>query len=85
MVIKDFSDNDRRLIMLRPSPDVLKSLQSLSSRLILTASSDVDLLAVLRELKEVPGSDRDANDDVETSDCKIALGNTTDELTTTKL
>jgi len=82
MVIKDFRDNDRRLIMLRPNSDVLNSVQSLSSRPILTATSDIDLLAILKEFKR---PDRNMDNDVETSNCKIAFENTTDELTITKL
>jgi len=82
MVIKNFRDNDRRLIMLRPNSDVLNSVQSLSSRPILTATSDIDLLAILKEFTR---PDRNMDNDVETSNCKIAFENTTDELIITKL
>ncbi|EZA61750.1 hypothetical protein X777_09371 [Ooceraea biroi] len=86
MVMRDFRDNDRQLIMLRPNSDVLKSVQSLSSKPILTARSDTDLLAVLREVEGTARSDaRDANNDVEIPNCKIACENSMDELTTTKL
>jgi len=82
MVIKDFRDNNRPLIMLRPNSDVLNSVQSLSSKSILTATSDIDLPAIL---KECTRSDRNMDDDVETSNCKIPFENTADEFTVTKL
>jgi hypothetical protein len=82
MVIKDFRDNNRRLIMLRPNSDVLNSVQSLSSRPILTATSDIDLLAILKEFTR---PDRNMDDDVEISNCKTVFENTTDEFTITKL
>ncbi|XP_032664642.1 sodium-independent sulfate anion transporter-like [Odontomachus brunneus] len=86
MIMKDFDDNNRQLIMLRPNADVLKSVQSMSSKPILTVKSDVDLIAILNDLK---GAERVARDskslvEVNTSNCKIVT-DAMDELTTTKL
>lgn len=84
MVIKDFNDNNRQLIMLRPNADVLKSVQSMLNKPISTAKSDVDLIAVLNDLKNVERLNRDEKglDEIDASNCKIVLD---DELTTTKL
>lgn len=86
MVMKDFDDNNRQLIMLRPNADVLKSIQSMSSKPILTAKSDVDLITTLSDLKDVERMGRDSKSLVEinTSNCKIVT-DAMDEFTTTKL
>ncbi|XP_020300712.1 sodium-independent sulfate anion transporter-like [Pseudomyrmex gracilis] len=65
MVIRDFERNSNRLIMLRPNPDVLKSVQSFSDETILSASDDVDLITVLSELTK--DTARDANGEIKTS------------------
>ncbi|XP_014476440.1 PREDICTED: sodium-independent sulfate anion transporter-like [Dinoponera quadriceps] len=86
MAMKDFNDNNRQLIMLRPNADVLKSVQSMSSEPILTAKSDVDLIAILNDLKDSKRLGRDSKSLVEVNalDCKI-VPDATDEFTTTKL
>ncbi|XP_072760618.1 sodium-independent sulfate anion transporter [Anoplolepis gracilipes] len=52
MLIKDFRDNNCHVIMLRPNPDILKSIQSLSHKQILTAKNEVDLITMLQEFKD---------------------------------
>lgn len=39
--------------MLRPNPDILKSIQSLSHKQILIARNEIDLITILKELKNV--------------------------------
>lgn len=51
MTIKDFRKNNCQLIMLRPNPDILASIQSLSDKQILTARNEIDLIAILGETK----------------------------------
>lgn len=57
MAIKDFRKNNCQLIMLRPNPNVLMSIQSLSDKQILTARSEIDLIAILGEPKSVTRDD----------------------------
>ncbi|XP_025991392.1 sodium-independent sulfate anion transporter [Solenopsis invicta] len=47
MTIKDFRENNCQLIMLRPNPDVLTKIQSLSDKQILIARDEMDLIAIL--------------------------------------
>lgn len=86
MIMKDFDDNNRQLIMLRPNVDVLKSVQSMLSKSILTAKSDVDLIAILSDLNDAQRLGRDSKSlvEIDTSNLKIVT-DATDELTTTKL
>lgn len=53
MLAKDFRNNNCQLIMLRPNPAILKSIQSLSHKQILIARNEVDLITILKELKNV--------------------------------
>lgn len=53
MLAKDFRNNNCQLIMLRPNPDILKSIQSLSHKQILIARNEIDLITILKELKNV--------------------------------
>nr|XP_012230213.1 PREDICTED: sodium-independent sulfate anion transporter-like isoform X1 [Linepithema humile]XP_012230214.1 PREDICTED: sodium-independent sulfate anion transporter-like isoform X1 [Linepithema humile] len=78
MVVKDFRDNNCQLIMLRPNPDILKSIQSLSDKQILIAGNDVDLITTLKEFK---GIARDADVEMQVSNSK-PISETTDEATT---
>lgn len=57
MTIKDFRKNNCQLILLRPNPDILMSIQSLSDKQILTARNEIDLIAILREPKDVTRDD----------------------------
>ncbi|XP_033336485.1 sodium-independent sulfate anion transporter [Megalopta genalis] len=48
-VISDFKEKNHKLIMLRPSAEVLKSVQSLSEEIIRVAHTDAELVAILKE------------------------------------
>lgn len=48
MLIKDFRDNNCQLIILRPNSNILKSIQSLSDKEILTARDEVDLITIFK-------------------------------------
>nr|XP_050855019.1 sodium-independent sulfate anion transporter-like isoform X1 [Vespula vulgaris] len=52
-LIKDFKDNDRFLILLRPTAEILQSIQSLINESIVTAKTDVELLTILKEFNEM--------------------------------
>ncbi|KAL2712869.1 sodium-independent sulfate anion transporter-like isoform X1 [Vespula squamosa] len=52
-LIKDFKDNDRFLILLRPTTEILQSIQSLINESIVTAKTDVELLTILKEFNEI--------------------------------
>ncbi|XP_070163167.1 sodium-independent sulfate anion transporter isoform X3 [Polyergus mexicanus] len=76
MLVKDFRDNNCQLIMLRPNPDILKSIQSLSHKQILIARDEIDLITILKEFK---GMTQNANVEIETSNGKM-ISETTSEL-----
>ncbi|XP_076655669.1 sodium-independent sulfate anion transporter [Halictus rubicundus] len=48
-VISDFKEKNHKLIMLRPSAEILKSVQSLSDEIIRVAQTDAELVAILKE------------------------------------
>ncbi|XP_031837112.1 sodium-independent sulfate anion transporter isoform X2 [Nomia melanderi] len=48
-VINDFKGKNHRLIMLRPSAEVLRSVQSLSEEIIPVVYTDAELVAILKE------------------------------------
>ncbi|CAL7934968.1 unnamed protein product [Xylocopa violacea] len=50
MVMRDFKEKDHCLIMLRPSKEILHSLQSLSEEAIEVVNNDAELVATLKEL-----------------------------------
>lgn len=78
MVVKDFTDNNCQLIMLRPNPDILKSILSLSDKRILIAGNDIDLIAILKEFKDIT---RSADAETQVSNDKTIL-EMSDEVTT---
>lgn len=84
MVMRDFRDNNLYLIMLRPNPDVLKSIQSLSYKPIVTAKDEIDLITILKELANATQFNQNINVRAEFPNCKI-ISETTDEIITTKL
>lgn len=47
MMIKDFKKKNCQLIILRPNPNILMSIQSLSDEQILMARNEIDLIAIL--------------------------------------
>ncbi|XP_029173687.1 sodium-independent sulfate anion transporter-like [Nylanderia fulva] len=49
MLLKEFRENNCRLIMLRPNSDILRSIQSLSDKEILTARDEIDLITILKQ------------------------------------
>ncbi|KYN40710.1 Sodium-independent sulfate anion transporter [Trachymyrmex septentrionalis] len=57
MTINDFRKNNCQLIMLRPNPEILSSIQSLSDKQILTARNEIDLIAILGKPKRVTLND----------------------------
>ncbi|XP_029672275.1 sodium-independent sulfate anion transporter-like [Formica exsecta] len=81
MLVKDFRDNNCQLIMLRPNSDILKSIQSLSHKQILTARDEIDLITILKEFK---GMTQNANVEIETSNGKM-ISKMTSELVSTWL
>lgn len=48
-VINDFKEKNHGLIMLRPSAEILRSVQSLSEEIIRVAYTDAELVAILKE------------------------------------
>lgn len=83
MVMRDFKEKDHRLIMLRPSTEILQSVQSLSQETIDVVNTDAELVATLKELntgKRV----RETGEEVIDLNGKSADG-TRDELPSTKL
>ncbi|XP_015183774.1 PREDICTED: sodium-independent sulfate anion transporter [Polistes dominula] len=52
-LVKDFKDNDRYLILLRPITEILQSIQSLSNEPIVIAKTDVELLTMLKEFNGI--------------------------------
>ncbi|XP_011866901.1 PREDICTED: sodium-independent sulfate anion transporter-like isoform X3 [Vollenhovia emeryi] len=56
MTVEDFRKNNCQLIMLRPNPDILTSIQSLSDKQVLMARNEIDLIAILGESR---GTTRD--------------------------
>lgn len=82
MLIKDFRDKNCQLIMLRPNPDILNSIQSLSHKQILTARDEIDLITILKEFKEFVT--QNANVEIEASNGKM-ISETTNELVSTWL
>lgn len=72
------------MVMLRPSKEILRSVQSLSQETIEVVDTDVELVATLKELntgKRVQEIDAEV---IEMTNGKSA-GGTRDELTSTKL
>lgn len=83
-VMKDFREQNHRLIMLRPSAEVLRCLESFSQEPILVAKSDHELVAVL---KEFSGSKRIRETSIEVVDLanEKSLARTRGELSSTHL
>lgn len=48
--MRDFKEKNHHLIMLRPSKEILRSVQSLSEETIRVVNTDVELGAILKEL-----------------------------------
>lgn len=70
--------------MLRPNPDILKKIQSLTNNPILMAKSDTDLIAILNESRDVAPLKQNAVAGIDLPNSKIVF-ETTDEATTTRL
>lgn len=51
VTMRDFRKNNCQLILLRPNPNILTSIQSLSDKEIMTARNEIDLIAILGESK----------------------------------
>lgn len=49
MVMRDFKEKNHNLILLRPSKEVLKSIQSLSEETIRVVNTDAEMIAALKE------------------------------------
>lgn len=49
-MMRDFKEKNHHLIMLRPSKEILRSVQSLSEETIRVVNTDVELGAILKEL-----------------------------------
>ncbi|XP_017892165.1 sodium-independent sulfate anion transporter-like [Ceratina calcarata] len=84
MVMRDFKEKDHRLVMLRPSKEILHSVQSLCSETIEVVNTDAELVATLKKLnagKRVQETDAEV---IDMTNGKSA-GGTRDELTSTKL
>lgn len=84
MVMRDFKEKNHRLIMLRPSKEVLQSVQSLSEETIPVVNTDVELVAVLKELTTIKRIQEIGTEMIDMSNGKVA-GGMIDELTSTKL
>ncbi|KAG7210485.1 hypothetical protein KM043_012006 [Ampulex compressa] len=84
-VIKDFKDRKHRLIMLKPAPEVLQSVQSLSKETILVAKSDAELTTILKEFSAGRFYDRDMHVEINDHSGGKALACMRDELASTKL
>ncbi|XP_047355968.1 sodium-independent sulfate anion transporter-like [Vespa velutina] len=52
-LVKDFKDNGRFLILLRPAAEIFQSIKSLTNESIVTAKTDVELLTILKEFNGI--------------------------------
>ncbi|OAD55739.1 Sodium-independent sulfate anion transporter [Eufriesea mexicana] len=84
MVMRDFKEKNHHLIMLRPSKEILQSVQSLCEETIEVVNTDAELVAALKELnttkaiKEIGAEVIDMSNGTTTSGARS-------ELTSTKL
>ncbi|XP_054007731.1 sodium-independent sulfate anion transporter-like [Hylaeus anthracinus] len=83
-VIREFREKNHCLIMLRPSKEVLQSVQSLSEETIMVATNDVELVAILKELSSFKRTPTVTMEIINLKSVKTTDG-TRDELTSTKL
>lgn len=81
MLVKDFRDNNCQLIMLRPNPDILKSIQALSHKQILTARDEIDLITIFKKFKDMR---QNTNVEIEALNGKM-ISEITNELVSTWL
>lgn len=81
---KDFKDNDRFLILLRPEIEILRSIQSLTAEPIIVAKTDVELMTILKELNGVRRVDSGTNNVPADFKGKTVV-DVKDELASTKL
>ncbi|XP_035729144.1 sodium-independent sulfate anion transporter-like [Vespa mandarinia] len=59
-LIKDFKDNGRFLILLRPAAEIFQSIKSLTNESIITAKTDVELLTILKEFNGIKRIDSES-------------------------
>lgn len=82
--MRDFKEKNHHLIMLRPSKEILRSVQSLCEETIQVVNTDAELVAALKELnttkaiKEIGAEVIDMSNGTTTSGARS-------ELTSTKL
>ncbi|XP_017798692.1 PREDICTED: sodium-independent sulfate anion transporter-like [Habropoda laboriosa] len=84
MVMRDFKEKNHRLIMLRPSKDILRAMQSLSKETIKVVNTDAELVAALKEHNTVKRIHEAGAEVIDMSNGKTTIG-TRNELTSTKL
>ncbi|XP_046823112.1 sodium-independent sulfate anion transporter-like [Vespa crabro] len=59
-LVKDFKDNGRFLILLRPVAEIFQSIKSLTNESIVTAKTDVELLTILKEFNGIKRIDSES-------------------------
>ncbi|XP_076624180.1 sodium-independent sulfate anion transporter isoform X1 [Colletes latitarsis] len=84
MVMRDFKEKNHRLIMLRPSKEILRSVQSLCEETIKVVNNDIELMAALKKLSTSKRAPTISTEVIDMSNLKATDG-TRDELTCTKL
>ncbi|CAK9801330.1 Sodium-independent sulfate anion transporter [Anthophora plagiata] len=83
-VMRDFKEKNHRLIMLRPSKEILHSVQSLSKETIQVVNNDAELVAALKGYNTVKRIHEAGAEVIDMSNGKATIA-TRNELTSTKL
>ncbi|CAK9833483.1 Sodium-independent sulfate anion transporter [Anthophora retusa] len=83
-VMRDFKEKNHRLIMLRPSKEILHSVQSLSEETIQVVNNDAELVAALKGYNTVKRIHEADAEVIDMSNGKATIA-TRNELTSTKL
>ncbi|XP_003400635.1 sodium-independent sulfate anion transporter-like [Bombus affinis] len=84
MVVRDFKEQNHFLIMLRPSKEIVQSIQSLSKETIDVVNTDAELVAILKELSTTKVAKEIGAEVIDMSN-GITISATRCELTSTKL
>lgn len=84
MVMRDFKEKNHNLIMLRPSKEILRSIQSLSEEPIRVVNTDAEMMAVLKEWNTIKRTQEIGAELLDMSNGKTVIA-TKNEHTSTKL
>ncbi|KOX79689.1 Sodium-independent sulfate anion transporter [Melipona quadrifasciata] len=83
-VMRDFKEKNHFLIMLRPSKEILRSVQSLSKKTIHVVYTDAELVAILKEFSTTKAVKESGAEVIDMSN-GTTINSTRSELTSTKL